>query len=181
MPRENESAKQPQLAKLSHNFRFEQHSFLFCQAGGVEVWRGGLGGAYRFPTLSAVGASLASPCFRFHTPLIEPDVRIARIRLSEKVSRCRPRKTMGPCGETDQAQLVVENGVRKLLGRLPRDTVLTTQPLAQPLAGVAFHSSVGFADWSQTEVVGPSDHRAVELRYHHLLGPAGVAPVRSFR
>ena len=36
------------------------------------------------PTLSFVGASLASPCFRFHTPLIEPDVRICRIRLSEK-------------------------------------------------------------------------------------------------
>ena len=33
---------------------------------------------------SSVGASLAPPCFRFHTPLIEPDVRICRIRLSEK-------------------------------------------------------------------------------------------------
>ncbi len=30
------------------------------------------------------GASLVPPCFRFHTPLIEPDVRICRIRLSEK-------------------------------------------------------------------------------------------------
>jgi hypothetical protein len=29
-------------------------------------------------------ASLAPPYFRFHTPLIEPDVRICRIRLSEK-------------------------------------------------------------------------------------------------
>jgi len=48
------------------------------------VWRGGLGGAYRLPALSSAGASLASPCFRFHTPLIEPDVRICRIRLSEK-------------------------------------------------------------------------------------------------
>ena len=51
---------------------------------GVEVWRGGLGGAYLLPTLSFVGASRAPPCFRFHTPLIEPDVRICRIRLSEK-------------------------------------------------------------------------------------------------
>jgi hypothetical protein len=51
---------------------------------GVEVWRGGLGEAYLWPTLSSVGASLAPPCFRFHTPLIEPDVRICRIRLSEK-------------------------------------------------------------------------------------------------
>ncbi len=41
----------------------------FC---GVEVWRGSLCGAYRLPTLSSVGASLATPCFRFHTPLIEP-------------------------------------------------------------------------------------------------------------
>jgi hypothetical protein len=51
---------------------------------GVEVWRGGLGGAYLLPTLSFVGASLTPPCFRFHTPLIEPDVRVCRIRLSEK-------------------------------------------------------------------------------------------------
>jgi hypothetical protein len=35
---------------------------------GVEVWRGGLGGAYLLPTLSSVGASLAPPCFRFQTP-----------------------------------------------------------------------------------------------------------------
>jgi hypothetical protein len=54
------------------------------QVSGVEVWRGGLGGTYRLPTLSSVGASLVPPCFRFHTPLIEPDVRICRIRLSEK-------------------------------------------------------------------------------------------------
>jgi hypothetical protein len=40
--------------------------------------------AYRWPTLSSVGAALSPPCVRFHTPLIEPDVRIARIRLSEK-------------------------------------------------------------------------------------------------
>jgi len=49
----------------------------FC---GVEVWRGGLGGTYQLPTLSSVGASLFPPCFRFHTPLIEPDVRICRMK-----------------------------------------------------------------------------------------------------
>jgi hypothetical protein len=48
------------------------------------MWRGGLGAAYLFPALSSAGASLASPCFRFHIPLIEPDVRSCRIRLSEK-------------------------------------------------------------------------------------------------
>ena len=40
------------------------------------MWRGGLGGTYRLPTFSVAGASLFPPCFRFHTPLIEPDVRI---------------------------------------------------------------------------------------------------------
>src|SRR6266851_1295438 len=97
----NGSATQQHPAKLSRNSPFEQTSFPFCQVGGVEVWRGGLGAAYRFPTLSFVGASLAGPCFRFHTPLIEPDVRNDRIRLSEKVSRCRPRKAARPFGETD--------------------------------------------------------------------------------
>jgi hypothetical protein len=48
------------------------------------VWGGGLGGTYRFPALSFAGASLFPPCFRFRTPLIEPDVRICRIRFSEK-------------------------------------------------------------------------------------------------
>jgi hypothetical protein len=54
------------------------------QVCGVEVWRGGLGGTYRLPALSSAGASLFPPRFRFHTPLIEPDVQIYRIRLSEK-------------------------------------------------------------------------------------------------
>jgi len=53
------------------------------------MWRGGVGAAYRFPALSSAGASLASPCFRFHIPLIEPDGRISRFRLSEKGSRGR--------------------------------------------------------------------------------------------
>jgi hypothetical protein len=48
------------------------------------VWRGGLGGTYRLPALSFAGASLVPPCCRFHTPLIEPDERISRIRISEK-------------------------------------------------------------------------------------------------
>ena len=48
--------------------------------GGVEVWRGVLGKVYRLPALSYAGASLTRPCFRFHTPLIEPDVRISRFR-----------------------------------------------------------------------------------------------------
>src|ERR1700730_8604283 len=71
---------------------------------GVEVWRGGLGGAYLLPTLSSVGASLAPPCFRFHTPLIEPDVRICRI------SRCGPPPFHGPPGNGVNQDLVLPDG-----------------------------------------------------------------------
>ena len=46
--------------------------------------RGGLDGAYRLPTFSSVGASPARLRVRLQTPLIKPDVRIARVRLSEK-------------------------------------------------------------------------------------------------
>src|SRR5271169_6132695 len=85
----------------------------FC---GVEMWRGGVGAAYLLPALSLAGASLASPCFRFHIPLIEPDVRISRVRLSEKGSRCRPREIARPLAKADEAQHVVQGCLRKPLG-----------------------------------------------------------------
>jgi hypothetical protein len=75
---------------------------------GVEMWRGGLGAAYLLPALSSAGASPAAPCFRFHIPLIEPDVRISRFRLSEKGSRCRPREIARPLGKADKAQHFVQ-------------------------------------------------------------------------
>ncbi len=48
---------------------------------------------------------------RFHLPLIKPDVRISRIRLSDKDSRVRPRKTARSQLEPNQAELVVEGVV----------------------------------------------------------------------
>jgi hypothetical protein len=65
------------------------------------MWRGGVGAAYLLPALSLAGASLASPCFRFHIPLIEPDRPISGIRLSEKGSRGRPRKVARPRRKAD--------------------------------------------------------------------------------
>jgi hypothetical protein len=62
---------------------------------GVEVWRGGLDGAYLLAD-PFVRRCLTNPVLlRFHTPLIEPDRRVSRIRLSEKGSRGRPRKVAG--------------------------------------------------------------------------------------
>ena len=45
---------------------------------------------------------------RFHVPLVKPDVRISRIRLSDKDSRVRPRETAHPHIEPDQTQLAVQ-------------------------------------------------------------------------
>jgi len=83
------------------------------------MWRGGLGAAYPLPALSSAGASRASPCFRFHIPLIEPDVRISRFRLSEKGSRGRPREIARPLGKADEAQHLWQGVLRKPLGARP--------------------------------------------------------------
>src|SRR5271170_1513617 len=57
-----------------------------------------LGRTYLLPPLSSGGASLVRPWLRFHTPLIEPDMQICRIRLSDTTSRLHPRRAATkPC------------------------------------------------------------------------------------
>src|SRR5271157_423246 len=51
-------------------------------------------------------SGLAWLCFLF--PLIEPDRRISRIRLSEKGSRFRPRKAACPRSKLDEAQRLMQ-------------------------------------------------------------------------
>ena len=98
-------------------------------------------------------------------PLIEPDRCISRIRLSEKVSRFRPRKAAGPNGKLDEAQHLMHGGTRRiLLGCGPSQLVLGTQPLAQPLASMSFDSSIGMTDWPQTEIIRPPNHDSIECR-----------------
>jgi hypothetical protein len=72
------------------------------------MWRGGLGAAYLLPALLSAGASIATPCFRFHIPLIEPDEPVSGIRLSEKGSRCRPREIARPLAKAAKAQHFVQ-------------------------------------------------------------------------
>ena len=45
---------------------------------------------------------------RFHLPLIKPDVRISRIRLSDKDSCFRPRNVAVAQAELDKSQLSVQ-------------------------------------------------------------------------
>ena len=50
-----------------------------------------LGRTYLLPPLSSGGALVVPPWLRYHIPLIEPDMQISRIRLSDKTSRLHPR------------------------------------------------------------------------------------------
>src|ERR1700675_2844182 len=61
------------------------------ECGAVAVGR-----TYLLPPLSFGGALLVRTWLRFHTPLIEPDMQISRIRLSDKTSRLRPRRAACP-------------------------------------------------------------------------------------
>ncbi len=61
------------------------------RCGAVAVGMGCL-----LPPLSSGGARVPKPWLRFHTPLIEPDMRIARIRLSDRTSRLHSRQATPP-------------------------------------------------------------------------------------
>ena len=45
---------------------------------------------------------------RFHLPLIKPDVRISRIRLSDKEARVRSREVTLQPAKSDKAEFKVE-------------------------------------------------------------------------
>jgi hypothetical protein len=109
------------------------------RCGAVAVGR-----AYLFPPLSSGGASLARPWLRFHTPLIEPDWRISRIRLSDKASRLRPRLAAPTRGQAYEPEVPVK--VREWIGPAlaPPDLVLETQPPAQPHRCVVVERPIRF-------------------------------------
>ena len=56
-----------------------------ARIGRVEMWRGGLGQAYLFAAPFVWRCLTSLTVLRLHIPLIEPDVRISRIRLSDQV------------------------------------------------------------------------------------------------
>ena len=80
--------------------------------GGVEVWRGGLGRAYPLAGPFVCRCLTSPPVLRFHIPLIEPDVRVSRIRLSDKVLTLSP--TEGPATARLSLRLGVQCRLRLL-------------------------------------------------------------------
>ena len=87
---------------------------------------------------------MAQPWLRFHTPLIEPDMQISCIRLSDKTSRLRPRHVVPKPAQTYEPEVPVE--VREWIAPAPPDFVLEAQPPAQPHRRVSIERSIRLAD-----------------------------------
>ena len=80
--------------------------------GRVEEWRGGLGGALRVEWPFRLPVPEEPTLRRFHSPLIEPDMQICRIRLSDKDSGVRAQGRCGQAPEPQQPQRLVQVAVR---------------------------------------------------------------------
>src|SRR5882757_8181772 len=81
------------ISPMVNGKTYEKPTKVESECGAVAVGR-----TYLLPPLSSGGASLIRPWLRFHTPLIEPDMQIFRIRLSDKTSRLHPRRAATkPC------------------------------------------------------------------------------------
>src|SRR6188472_139873 len=137
------------------------------RCGAVAVGR-----TYLYPPLSSGGASLVRPWLRFHIPLIEPDRRISRIRLSDKTSRLHPRRAAPKLGQAYEPEMLVK--VREWISSAlaSPDFVLEAQPPAQPHSRVVVERPIRFASGANAEVIGPSAKRLVQLIHQ----PCGLLP-----
>ena len=104
--------------------------------------------------------------------LIEPDWRIARIRLSDKTSRLHPRRATTKLGQAYEAEVLVK--VREWISSAlaSPDLVLEAQPPAQPHSRVVVERPIRLAGGSNPKVVGPSAERLVQLIHQ----PCGLLP-----
>ena len=105
-------------------------------AGRVEMWRGGLGGTYLLAGPFVCRCLTSTALLHFHVPLLEPDVRIARIRLSFRLSGLRVRHVCPTSGNLVQPQRLVEIGQGVSFVPCARTLFPSHQPSAETLFGV---------------------------------------------
>src|SRR5271165_440515 len=100
-------------------------------------------------------------------------MRIARIRLSDKTSRLRPRHVVPKPAQTYEPEVPVEVRVWIAPALASPDFVLGAQPPAQPRRRVGIERSIRLVDGSYLEVVRPSAQDAVHLA-HQLKGSSNI-------
>ncbi len=89
-------------------------------------------------------------------------MQIARIRLSDKISRLHPRRAAAELGQAYEPEVLVELREWIAPALTSPDLVLGSQPPAQPHSRVVVERAIGFAGGADTEVIGPPAKRAVQ-------------------
>ena len=114
----------------------------------------------------------SSALLRFHVPLLEPDVRIARIRLSFRLSGLRVRHVGPTGGDRIQPQRFVEIGQRVSL--VPGAVTLSPshQPPAHTHLGVPPEHPIGREHMAVVEVPAPASKDRVEYGDSFLRRPS---------
>ena len=115
---------------------------------------------------------------RFHLPLIEPDGRISRIRLSDKDSRCSPTESCGRRSRSGPGPALVQVFGRDTRDSLPRRTLcLRHNHWRSRLTAWSVTIRYGFADRTEAEVVRPAQQHPVELRHLFFRVPPASPPI----
>jgi hypothetical protein len=125
------------------------------EIGRVEMWRGGLGWTYLLPAFR-FRCLTSPPMLRFHIPLVKPDVRSYRIRLSPDPSNLRARQVSTSRQNAIEAKRLIEVLVRDLgePGALP--SCPTHQPAAEPSFGIGSNQRIGPNHRPLIEVTTPA-------------------------
>jgi hypothetical protein len=92
----------------------ERPKVYLVESGGGAVT---VGSGCLLPPLSSGGAQVPWSWLRFHIPLIEPDVLISRIRLSDRTSRLHPRRVASKLHQAYESEVPVQ--VRERIAPAP--------------------------------------------------------------
>ena len=102
---------------------------------------------------------------RFHIPLIKPDVRLSRIRLSPDPSGLRPRQVGTSQRDSKEAKRLVEILVRDLGEPGASTSRSAHQPAAHPTLRVSSNQMIDSNDGPLIEVATPAAQEAADAIY----------------
>ena len=114
------------------------------------------------------GARVAAPLPRFHFPLVEPNVRYLRIRLSDRHSCFRPREVAGQRRQVDQPECLVQVLLREACLPIAADLVFLAQPPAKPQRGVCVDCPVRLTNRAEAKIICPPEQLPIQSCDHDI-------------